>query len=215
MCEQQLKYMAKNELVTGIKLPKATKLFFCEGYVEGKMQQKPFKSVGVRLTRKLQLVHSDVCGPMATDSLGGKRYFVTFIDDYSCCCAVYFMKHRSEVLAKFKEFEALTTNDCGLKIAALRTDNGGEYISIEFKEYLKLRGIRHELTVPYTPEQNGVMERLNHALMEAARSMISHARLNSNYWGEAVGTAAYVRNCTTTTATNKTPMRDGMVESQM
>ena len=119
------------------------------------------------------------------------------------------------MLAKFKEFEALTTNDCGLKIAALRTDNGGEYVSIEFKEYLKLRGIRHELTVPYTPEQNGLAERLDRTLMEAARSMISHAGLNSNYWGEAVGTAAYVRNRTTTTATNKTPMRGSMVESQM
>ena len=109
------------------------------------------------------------------------------------------------MLAKFKEFEALTTNDCGLKIAALRTDNGGEYISIEFKVYLKLRGIRHELTVPYTPKQNGLAERLNRILMEAARSMISHAGLNSNYWGEAVGTTAYVRNRTTTTGTNKTP----------
>ena len=74
-----------------------------------------------------------------------------------------------------------SVRDCGLK--SLRTDNGGEYISTEFKEYLKLRGIHHELTVPYTPEQNGVAERLNRTLMEAAQSMIFHARLNSNYWG--------------------------------
>ena len=95
--------------------------------------------MGVRSSEKLQLVHSDVCGPMPTESLGGHRYFVTFIDDYTRCCAVYLMKHRSEVLAKFKEFEAITTSDCGQKIGALRTDNGGEYISAEFNEYLKIR----------------------------------------------------------------------------
>jgi len=142
---------------------------------------------------------------MPTESHGGHKYFVTFIDDYSRCCAVYFLKHRSEVSAKFKEFEAITTNDCGYKIEALRTDNGGEYISNEFKDYLKSRGIRHELTVPYTPEQNGVAERLNRTLVEAARSMMSHSGLSNAYWAEAVATAAYLRNRSVTTATDKTP----------
>ena len=85
---------------------------------------------------------------------------------------------------------------------ALRTDNGGEYISAEFNEYLKIRGILHELTIPYTPEQNGVAERLNRTLMETAQSMISHSGLSSKYWGEAVVSAAYVRNRTTTRAIN-------------
>ena len=90
------------------------------------MHRKPFSSVGVRSSRKLQLVHSDVCGPMPVDSLGGYKYFVTFIDDYSRCCMIYFLKHKSEVFAKFKEFEGITTNNSGFKIGRLRTDNGGE-----------------------------------------------------------------------------------------
>ena len=106
---------------------------------------------------------------------------------------------------KFKEFEAITTNDSGCKIGRFRTDNGGEYISNEFKEYLKSKGISHELTIPYTPDQNRVAERLNCTLMGAARSMISHAKLNNSYWGEAVATAAYVRNRTVTTSTGTTP----------
>ena len=118
---------------------------------------------------------------------------------------IYFLKHISEVFAKFKEFEGIITNDSGFKIGRLRTDNGGEDISSEFEEYLKFKGICHEVTVPYTPEQNGVAERLNCTLIEAARSMISHAKLNSSYWGEAVATAAYVRNRTVTTATGTTP----------
>ena len=78
LCEQQLKYMVNKELVTGLNLSKATKLSFCEGCVKGKMCRSPFKLVGVRLTRKLQLVHSDMCGLMPTESLGGHKYSPLF-----------------------------------------------------------------------------------------------------------------------------------------
>ncbi len=114
------------------------------------MHRQPFKSVEKhQSTRKLQLVHSDVCGPM-TESIGGNRYFVTFIDDYSKCCAVYFLKNKSDVFRKFKEFEATATNESGQRIGTLRTDNGGEYMSSEFEAYLKLKGIAHQLTIAYT-----------------------------------------------------------------
>ena len=115
------------------------------------------------------------------ESIGGKRYFVTFIDDYSRCCMVYFMRHKSEVPEKFKEFEALTTVDCGQQISKLRSDNGGEYSSQEFEAYLKSKGIQHELSVAYSPQQNGVAERLNRTLMESARSMLAHAGLPDRY----------------------------------
>ena len=82
--EQCVKKSVNEELATGINLPKHTKLSFCKGSVAGKMKRAPFKPVGeIRSKRKLQLVHSDVCGPMPTDSVGGNKYFVTFIDEYS------------------------------------------------------------------------------------------------------------------------------------
>lgn len=88
---------------------------FCEGCVEGKLTKKPFKSIGeIRSKRKMQLIYSDVCGPMQTESISGAKYFVTFIDDYSRCCKVYFMKQKNEVLCKFKKFEKTFTNECGL-----------------------------------------------------------------------------------------------------
>ena len=94
--------------------------------MKGKMNRKPFKPIReIRSTRKLQLVHSDVCGPMQTESLGGHKYFVTFIDDYSRCChvyipyEVYFIRHKSEFPEKFKEFLALAENDAGEKIQIL------------------------------------------------------------------------------------------------
>ena len=90
---------------------------------------------------------------------------------------------------KFKEFEKATTNECNLTVSKLKIDNGGEYLSQEFQEYLKSNGIQHELTVPNSPEQNGVAERMNRTLVESARAMISHASLQNSYWAEAVATA--------------------------
>ena len=206
--EHQLKEMVNQDLVKGVEIPKSTGISFCEKCVEGKMFRRPFKSVGeIRSTRKLQRVHSDVCGPMPVDSIGGKRYFVTFIDDYTRYCKVYFMKNKSEVFNKFKEFELCTTNECSLSIGTLRSDNDGEYLSKEFVSYLQSRGIHHELTAPYSPSQNGVAERINRTLMESARAMMGQAGLPEHYWAEAVATAAYLRNRTPTRAlkVKKTP----------
>ena len=198
--KQHLQEIVSKKLVNGINVSKSAKLSFCEGCIEGKMHRNPFNPVGeIHSTEKLQLIHSDVCGPMSTESIGGKKYFVTFTDDYSRCCSVYFMKHKSEVLEKFKDFETATACS-GERIRKLRTDNDGEYVSKEFEAYLKSKRIFHEVTVPHSPEQNGVAERMNRTLMESACSMLSHAGLSNRYWAEAVATAAYIRNRTPTAA---------------
>ena len=197
----QLKQMAKKKLVNGMDYPLDAELSFCEGCIEGKMHRKSHKPVGeIRSTEVLQLVHTDVCGPMQTESIGGNRYFVTFIDDFSRYTAVYFMKRKSEVLNKFKEFEAKTTNWAGCRIKTLRTDGGGEYTSDEFQRYLKMKGISHDMSMPYSPQQNAVAERMNRTLVEAARAMLVHSGLSKMCWAEAVSTAAFVRNRVATTA---------------
>ena len=91
-------------------------------------------------------------------------------------------------------FEARVANDCNDKVNTLRTDNGGECLSNDFKKYMKEKGIRHELTAPYSPQQNGVAERMNRTLVESARAMISHSNVRRSYWAEAISTASYVRN---------------------
>ena len=139
--EQSVKKLANQELATGMNSPKQTKLSFCEGCIAGKMKRDPFKPVGeIRSKRKLEIVHSDVCGPLSTDSIGGNKYFVTVIDDYSRCCAVYFLKSKSQVPDKFKEYEARVFNDCGQRVGTLRSDNGGEYLSKEFRELPEVEG---------------------------------------------------------------------------
>eukprot|EP00794_Sanderia_malayensis_P003880 gene3880-4423_t len=114
------------------------RIFDSRGHLRGlgTMTRKPFKNVGIRATRKLQLVHSDVCGPMQCESIGGMKYFVTFTDDYSRCVAVYFMRKKSEVLEKFKLFEASTISSCDHKGYRLVDENGKLYKrrDVEFNE---------------------------------------------------------------------------------
>ena len=203
---RQIHQLTENS--TGIDLPPNEEPSFCEACVKGKMHCLPHHPLReVKSTERLQLVYTDVCGPMQTLSHGGSRYFITFTGDYSRYCQTYFLKRKSEALEKFKEFKESAENESGHKIKALRADRGGEYLSQEFKDYLKLCGIRAESTAAYSPQQNGVAERLNHTLVEAARSMISHAGLSYSFWAEAIATATYLRNRMVTTALKcgKTP----------
>ena len=142
----------------------------------------------------LGVVHSDVHGKIETKSLSREEYFVTFIDDKSRFVWVYPLKHKSEVFKKFSEWRALLEKSSGMKVKVLLTDNGGEYMSKEFEEYLAKHSIQHELTVPKTPQQNGVAERMNRKLMENIRLMLADSKLPKCFWAEALSTAAYLRN---------------------
>ncbi|KAE9021320.1 hypothetical protein PR002_g12281 [Phytophthora rubi] len=129
----------------------------------------------------LDLIHSDVMDPMQTKTPGGCTYAVTFIDDFSCHVTVYFMKKKAKVLEKFKMFKVDVENTTGRRLKRIRSDNGGEYTGRLFKEYLSKQGIRHEKTVSYTPQQNGLAERMNRSLVEMARCMLYHEGINKNW----------------------------------
>ena len=119
---------------------------------------------------------------------------------------IYIIKHKDEVFQKFLEWKAVVEKSTGRQLKALRSDNGGEYLSSEFKNYLSKEGIRHELTIPKTPEQNGVAERMNRTLVECVRSMLVDAKLPHKFWAEALSTAVYLRNRSPTKAVeDKTP----------
>eukprot|EP00253_Pinus_taeda_P029661 PITA_29661 len=130
-----------------------------------------------RAKQILYLVHSDVFGPVKDPSLGKSVYYVSFIDNFSRNTWIFFLKKKSEFFDRFKEFKALVEYRTEKKIKVLRTDNSGEFCSKEFEESYKKCGIAWHKTIPYTPQQNGVVERMNKTLMERARSMLSGARL--------------------------------------
>ena len=167
----------------------------CEGCQLGKQHRLPFPSSATwRATEKLQLVHSDVCGPMKTVSLNGSKYFILFIDDFTRMTWVYFLKQKSEVFSVFKKFKALVEAQCGCLLKKLRTDNGKEYTSTEFNMFCEDLGIEHQLTVSYSPQQNGVAERKNRSVLEMARCMMFEKKLPKSFWAEAVNTAVYLQN---------------------
>ena len=204
----RLVHAVRKGLIRGVNLPKRGRLHmsFCEGCAQAKQTRKAFKPIGeVRTNDIMELVHSDVCGPMSIASYGGARYFVTFIDDYSRICRVYFMRTKDEVFSKFKEYEAEVANQTDKRIKVLRTDNGGEYTSKQFEDYLKMKGIVHQKTVPHSPQQNGVAERLNRTINEIALAQIVHANVPHNLWAESVGAAVYIRNRMPMTTTGVTP----------
>ena len=169
----------------------------CEVCLKGKQARFPFitdpeKSLA---ERRLELVHTDLCGPMPVDSLGGKKYILTFLDDHTRKVFVYFLERKSEVSEHVKDFINLVENQTGDKVKALRSDNGSEYVNRNLNLFLKNKGIVHQVTVPYSPQQNGAAERLNRTLIEKVRCMLYTANLDHKFWAEAASTAAYLINC--------------------
>lgn len=122
--------------------------FFCEACVYGKQHREPFTLSNTKTTKPGQLIHSDVCGPMEVNSLGGKRYFVIFKDDYSNYTYVYFMSQKSEVKNKFELFLNTVKNQLNISVITLRSDCGREYKNTEVKALLDKFGIKHETSVP-------------------------------------------------------------------
>lgn len=137
---------------------------------------------------------SDVCGPLETLSLGGNRFFVTFVDEYTRKIWLYLVKERSEVFSVLVKFCALAERQSGHSLRIFRTDGGGEYTSKEFPNFCEERGIEHEITAPYTPQHNSLAERRNRALLAMARCMLKQKEMPHCYWGEAVTIAVFVLN---------------------
>nr|CAI72292.1 putative polyprotein [Phytophthora infestans] len=173
----------------------------CGGCMKGKQTVTTFPSRSLtRTTRVLELVHTDVMGPMRTISKGGAKYVLTFVDDYSRFVVAYFMKSKSEVGSKLKEFKALYETQWGERLKCLRSDNGTEFVNKTVLELCKRNGIVHQRSVPYSPQQNGVSERMNRTIMEKARSMLHYKSMSTQWWAEAVSTAVYLINRSTNTS---------------
>lgn len=171
----------------------------------GKQHRHSFNESRTRATELIELVHSDLCGPIEVESFRGSRYLLTFICDKSRRIFVYFIEFKSEVYDKFLEFKAMVEKQTGRKIKRLRTDNGGEYKNDKFKQFFKKSGILHETTCPYTPEQNGVAERWNRSIMEKTRCLLHDSGLEKKFWAEAVNCAVYLLNRSPVSGSNVTP----------
>lgn len=175
----------------------------CLSCLKSKIHTQPFPVSQNRAQHQLELIHTDVCGPMEKKSIGGASYFVTFIDDMTRRVFVYFIKSKDEVYEKFVVFKNMAESQLGRKIKAIRSDNGREFVNKRFDNLLQENGIVRQLTVPYSPQQNGVAERANRTLVEMARSLLIHSGMTESLWAEAVMTACYIRNRSPTAALDR------------
>lgn len=188
--------LVEKELVHGVKVNNTSK-FFCDACQVGKMHKLSFKPITERVERQPgEFVHSDVCRPMSVQSLAGARFFVTFMDDATGFRHVYFVRHKSDVFDRFREYEQLVSNKFGRAMKTLRADNWLEYCNEKMRKYLTAKGILMENTAPYNPQQNGKAERDNRTIVECARTMLQAKKLPKFLWAEAVNTAIYTLNRT-------------------
>ena len=166
----------------------------CDACVKGKMSKKPFPKVAQKKSERLECIVSDLCGPMQVESVGKSKYFITFTDLFSGYTETVFMRKKDETTDKVIQFIEKLKTSLKEKPVTFRSDRGGEFLNHRLQSYLKNEGIKFECTVAYSPEQNGVSERKNRTLVEAARTMLVDSCLPKKFWAEAVHNATYTFN---------------------
>ena len=166
----------------------------CPVCVKVKFFKKSFKSITIRKTDLLKFVHSDLAGSKNTMSKGVKKWYITFVDDYSRYTKVYLLKSKDKVEEMFLKYKAEVENQLDRKIKRLRSDRGGEYDINSLTVFCEKNGIIHETSAPYTPKQNGVIERKNCTLKDMMNAMLISFGLFDNIWWEVVFTACFILN---------------------
>ncbi|GBM44103.1 Retrovirus-related Pol polyprotein from transposon TNT 1-94 [Araneus ventricosus] len=185
-----------NESCIACNVGKATRTSLKKNYV----YKRVTKSV-------LDKVHMDLWGPAPVNSLGGSKYFLSIIDDFSRKIDVFTLKSKSEVFSIFKEYLSRIQRELGRKLKSVRTDNGLEFCHKDFETFLRDLGIKIERTSFYTPELNGIAERFNRSSMEAVRTMLQDSGLQPRFWAEALHAYVHTKNrCSHKLTEGKTPM---------
>ncbi|GJT14376.1 retrovirus-related pol polyprotein from transposon TNT 1-94 [Tanacetum coccineum] len=167
----------------------------CSACALGKSSKKPHKPKSEDTNQeKLYLLHMDLCGPMRVASVNGKKYILVIVDDYSRFTWVKCLRSKDEAPAFIINFLKMIQVRLKETVRRIRTDNGTEFVNQTLREYYEKAGISHETSVARSPQQNGVVERRNRTLIEAARTMLIYAKAPLFLWAEAVATACYTQN---------------------
>jgi transposase InsO family protein len=153
----------------------------------------PGKNV-MTTSRPLELLHMDLFGHVAYLSIGGSKYGLVIVGDFSRFTWVFFLQDKSETQGTLKCFLRRAQNEFKLKVKKIKSDNGSEFKNLQVEEYLDEEGIKHEFSAPYTPQQNGVVERKNMTLIDMARTMLGEYKMPEQFWLEAVNTACHAIN---------------------
>ena len=188
-------------LVNGMQIHSKNDNSVCVQCVTQKAKRAAVKKEwGTRATHILDIVHTDILGPIHVESHDGFKYAIGFIDSYSRYATVYMMRSRDECFSKVQQFVA----DVGAP-RTIVTDGAMEYLAGTLQTYLRQQGIRHQVSAPYVPEENGKIERVWGTVVGMARCMVDRASAPKTYWTNALSTAFYIKNRCLHSATGKTP----------
>jgi transposase InsO family protein len=194
---EALRKMGREGLVRGLRILSQVDQV-CEACLTGKHRRTSFPHQAMRrATEPLELVHGDICGPISPVTPSENRYFLLLVDDYSRYMWVVLLPTKDGAATAIKNVQAAAERKSGKKLRALHTDRRGKFLVNHCKEYLAELGVQRQLTAPYSPSQNGVVERRNQTVVGAARCMLKAKGLPGTFWGEAVATAVYVLNRST------------------
>ncbi|KAI5339260.1 hypothetical protein L3X38_018532 [Prunus dulcis] len=166
----------------------------CSACLGGKMSRLPFPVSSDRVVHPFHKLHSDIWGPSPVVSIEDYRYFVLFVDDYTIFIWMFPLINKSAVYSTFVKFHAFISTQCSASIKILQSDGGGEYQSHLFKQFLTSKGILHQVSCPYTPQQNGLVERKNRHIIETAVTLMTAAALPLNFWSHACLHASFLIN---------------------
>ncbi|GJT46521.1 retrovirus-related pol polyprotein from transposon TNT 1-94 [Tanacetum coccineum] len=187
--------LSKKDVVIGLPKLKYVKDQLCSSCEVSKAKRSSFKTKVVPSSKgRLNLLHMDLCGPMRVASINGKKYILVIVDDYSRYTWTLFLRSKDETPEVLKDFLTMIQQNLQALVISVRTDRGTEFLNKTLHAFFKEEGIEHQTSTPRTPEQNGVVERRNRTLVEAARTMLSASKLPLFFWAEAIATACYTQN---------------------
>jgi transposase InsO family protein len=192
---KNLHKLLKGEHILGLTNVRFEKDRVCSACQAGKQvgSHHPHKNI-MTTDRPLELLHMDLFGSIAYISIGESKYCIVIVDDYSRFTWVFFLQEKSQTQDTLKGFLRRAQNEFGLRIKKIRSDNGTEFKNSQNEGFLEDEGIKHEFSSPYTPQQNGVVERKNQTLLDMARTMLDEYKTLDRFWAEAINTACYSIN---------------------
>nr|GEY76838.1 retrovirus-related Pol polyprotein from transposon TNT 1-94 [Tanacetum cinerariifolium] len=199
--------LVRHNLVRGLPTKSFDNDHTCTACLKGKQHKASCKSKLVNsVTKPLYMLHMDLFGSTSVSSISHKWYCLVVTDDFSRFTWTFFLRSKDETSDILKKFITKIKNLKDLKVKIIRCDNEGEFRNKEMNDFCSQKGIKREFSNARTPQENGVAERRNRTLIEAARTMLADAKLPVTFWAEAINTACYVQNRVLVNKTqNKTP----------
>lgn len=166
----------------------------CEFFPLARQTKRPFPSSSSRCLESFESIHMDVWRPYRTTAVSGMRFFLTLVDDYTRWTWIFLMKLKSDVPVLLRDFIAMIHTRFNKKIKMFRSDNGGKFFNSTCKELFQSQGILHQISCPYTPLQNGVVERRHRHILETARAIRFQGHLPTIYWGHCIQAVVNIIN---------------------